>query len=263
MPLMKKRLTVIAVIAFISFAVTGVLFFYLEAGLNPQIISFFDVFWWWVVTSTTLGYGDIVPVTDAGRIVAVFAIVIGFFIYTNLVAIIAESVHDLLDRHVKGRVPVKARGHIVVCEYTAVADELIQSLPGWAEMSGREVVIVTDLVSRNPYPNHKFVAGVPINPAALNMASVSTADAVFVFANMRFADPDVKTMHIATRVMAQNSQARIYVELLDTQSDLLKYAPPRVIALDSRKLIECVMKDGRIGAKAWQEMCAGATGGQP
>jgi voltage-gated potassium channel len=254
---MKKRLILIAVVALISFAVTGLLFYYLEAGQNPQVMSFFDVFWWWVVTSTTLGYGDIVPVTGAGRIVAIFAIVVGFFIYTNLVAIIAESVHSLLDRHVKGRVPVKASGHIVICEYTAVADELIQSLPDWNAMSDKDVVVVTDLVTRNPYPKHKFVAGVPINPAALQRASVATADVVFVFANLRFADPDVKTMHIATRVMAQNSDARIFVELVDTQNDLLKYAPPRVVPLNSRKLIECVMKDGRISASAWQDMCGG------
>jgi len=252
---MKKRLLLIAVVAAISFGTTGVLFYYFEAGQNLQISSFFDVFWWWVVTSTTLGYGDIVPVTSAGRIVAVFAIVAGFFIYTNLVAIIAESVHGLLDRHVKGKVAVKARGHIVICEYTAIADELIQSLPEWPEMSGKEVVIVTDLVTRNPYPKHKFVAGVPINPDALRRASTSTADVVFIFANLRFADPDVKSMHIATRVMAQNSSAKIYVELVDPQSDLLKYAPPRIVPLNSRKLIDSVMKDGKVTADSWRAMC--------
>jgi voltage-gated potassium channel len=253
---MKKRIIMIAAIAVISFAVTGVLFYFYEAGQNPHIQSFFDVFWWWVVTSATVGYGDIVPVTAPGRVVAIFAIITGFFVYTNLVAIIAESVHSLLDRHVKGRVPVKASGHIVICEYTAVADELIQSLPDWETMANKGVVIVTDLVSRNPYSQHKFVSGVPINPAALKRASVPTADIVFIFANLRFADPDVKTMHIATRVMAQNSNAKIFAELVDTQSDLLKYAPARVVALSSRKLIEHVMKDGKISADAWREMCA-------
>ena len=252
---MKKRIILVAAIAAISFAVTGVLFFFFEAGQNPQIQCFFDVFWWWVVTSATVGYGDIVPVSDAGRVVAIFAIITGFFVYTNLVAIIAESVHGLLDRHVKGRVAVKASGHILICEYTAVADELIQSLPAWQSMAKKDVVIVTDLVSRNPYADHRFVSGVPINPATLERASVATADAVFIFANLRFADPDVKTMHIATRVMAKNSSAKIFVELVDVKSDLLKYAPPRVVALNSRKLIECVMKDGKISAGAWQEMC--------
>lgn len=252
---MKKRIIMIAVVAAISFAITGTLFYYFEAGQNPQIFSFFDVFWWWVVTSATVGYGDIVPVSNAGRIVAVFAIVTGFFIYTNMVAIIAESVHSLLDRNVKGRASVKASDHILICEYTAVADELIQSLPEWDGMARKEVVIVSDLVSRNPYPQHKFVAGVPINPAALKRASVSTADQVFIFANLRFADPDVKTMHVATRVMARNSSAKIFVEMIDPQSDLMKYAPDRVVSLNSRKLIECVMKDGKIDAASWQAMC--------
>lgn len=254
---MKKRLILIALVAIVSFIICGVLFYYYESGRNPQIKSFFDVFWWWIVTSTTLGYGDIVPLTAAGRLVAVFAIIIGFYIYTNLVAIIAESVHEMLDRHVKGRATVKAKGHIVICEYTAVADELVQVLPEWQEMSGKEVVIVTDLVSINPYPEHKFVFGVPINPAVLKRANIAEADMVFIFANLRFADPDVKTMHIASRVMAKNGSAKIYVELVDMKSDLLKYAPPRLVPVSSRRLIEQVMRDGRISADSWREMCGG------
>lgn len=260
---MKNRVLLIIVVAVVSFALTSLLFWHYEAGVNPQIGSFFDVFWWWVVTSATVGYGDIVPATAAGRIVAVFAIITGFFIYTNMVAIIAESVHGLLERREKGTAPVIASGHIVICEYTAVADELIQALPEWTGMSGREVVIVTDLVSRSPYRQHRFVSGVPINPAALRKASISTADEVFVFANFRFADPDVKTMHIASRVMAQNEKARIYVELVDCESDLLRYAPPRVTVLDSRKLIHYVMRDGRINAGSWMELCGRSALKQP
>ena len=39
---------------------------------DSQINSMLDAVWWTVSTVTTVGYGDIVPVTDTGKIVAIF-----------------------------------------------------------------------------------------------------------------------------------------------------------------------------------------------
>ena len=38
---------------------------------DSQINSMLDAVWWTVSTVTTVGYGDIVPVTDTGKIVAI------------------------------------------------------------------------------------------------------------------------------------------------------------------------------------------------
>jgi hypothetical protein len=42
----------------------------------------------------------------------------------------------------------------------------------------------------------------------------------FVFATLRFADPDLETPHIALRVARLSPRARIMIELLDTRNDL-------------------------------------------
>ena len=42
----------------------------LERILDPAIGSFRDALWWAVVTVSTVGYGDVVPESTAGRIVA-------------------------------------------------------------------------------------------------------------------------------------------------------------------------------------------------
>jgi len=44
---------------------------------DSQINSMLDAVWWTVATVTTVGYGDIVPVTYTGKIVAIFFMFFG------------------------------------------------------------------------------------------------------------------------------------------------------------------------------------------
>ncbi|MFC1498345.1 ion channel [Verrucomicrobiota bacterium] len=248
---MKKRIKLLLWVALASLVVNAILFWLFELEKNSHIENFFDVCWWWVVTSTTLGYGDIVPITWQGRIVSIFTIITGFFIYTNFVAIIAASAHGFLERKNHGKMQVHAQRHIVICEYTAIADELIQAIDNTPSITDREIVIVSDLVTRNPYPQHLFVCGVPINPSFLRQANIEKADYVFIFANQRFADPDVKTLHVASRVLKLNSNARVFVELVDPENELAKDITARLTIMNSRDLIKAVLQDKRLDPLQW------------
>lgn len=57
--------------------------YYLEKGTNPHIHTYFDSLWWGICTITTVAYGDIVPITTAGRIIGII------LIYTGTVLFIA------------------------------------------------------------------------------------------------------------------------------------------------------------------------------
>jgi voltage-gated potassium channel len=248
---MKKRILFLLFIALGSLAVNGGLFWIFENETNKTIHSFFDVVWWWVVTSATVGYGDIVPTTWPGRVVGIVTILLGVFSYTGIMALIIESAHDYIERRERGRASVSAKDHIVLCEYTAVADELIHVLPGCPPFAGRPIVIVSDLISTTPYPQHHFVNGVPLSPVALRQANVKDAAYVFIFANLRFADPDVKTLHTAVRAHEMNPRATIFVELMDIGNPLLKKMSWPAVPIESRKLMEAVLSKGRINPAEW------------
>jgi voltage-gated potassium channel len=48
-----------------------------ERGQNANIRSIGDALWWAVVTTTTVGYGDVSPVTSEGRLIAVGLMIVG------------------------------------------------------------------------------------------------------------------------------------------------------------------------------------------
>ena len=48
-----------------------------DHATNPEFATFGDALWWGVVTITTVGYGDIVPETQKGRLAGVFLMLTG------------------------------------------------------------------------------------------------------------------------------------------------------------------------------------------
>ncbi len=82
-----KSIFYITIVTFFTLLLCSYAFFILEAERNLFVETFFDSFWWAVVTLTSLGYGDIYPVTVGGRIVAMFLMFFGVI----LIGVIAGS----------------------------------------------------------------------------------------------------------------------------------------------------------------------------
>ncbi len=59
---------------------------------EANIQDFSDAVWWSLVTVTTVGFGDIYPVTQEGRTVGSFLIFVGIALFSTLTALIASWV---------------------------------------------------------------------------------------------------------------------------------------------------------------------------
>jgi voltage-gated potassium channel len=72
-----------------------------ERGADGSIKSFADAIWWSTTTMTTVGYGDVYPVTFGGRVIAVVLMIAGIGLFTVATARIASFfVEDNSDTNV-------------------------------------------------------------------------------------------------------------------------------------------------------------------
>jgi len=95
-----KKLILSAPFLTISFIGNAIVFifativFFLEKDLNPKIETFLDAIWWSFSTTTTIGYGDVVPITPAGKIVGIALMLIGVAIFAVYTALFSRAILD-------------------------------------------------------------------------------------------------------------------------------------------------------------------------
>ena len=90
----RLRTILLALIFFIN--IFGYLFYITE----PQIKTFGDGIWWALVTVTTVGYGDITPLTTPGRVVAGGLMFLGLGLIATVTAIVsAKFITNYVDHH--------------------------------------------------------------------------------------------------------------------------------------------------------------------
>ncbi len=95
----KKELILFsaATLLLIYFSSVGIYFFENEA--QPDAFSsVFSAMWWSVATLTTVGYGDIYPITTGGKIFSTFIVFIGLGLVAVPTGLIASSLTQALNK---------------------------------------------------------------------------------------------------------------------------------------------------------------------
>ena len=99
----KDVLVGVLMLALLYIFITALIMFNVEPHINPDtglptFNSFFDALYWATVTLTTVGYGDLCPVTDIGRFISMLSSLLGVAVIALPSGVITASYLDEL-RH--------------------------------------------------------------------------------------------------------------------------------------------------------------------
>jgi len=104
--LRSSRAKILVFLTFISLVtvVIGAVMYMVEGGQNDAFSSIPRGIYWAIVTLTTVGYGDITPVTALGQMLSAMVMIMGYAVIAVPTGIVsAEMVNDL-----KGRTTTQA-----------------------------------------------------------------------------------------------------------------------------------------------------------
>lgn len=198
--------------------------YYLGAEYRPAITDLVTALYYSMVTMSTVGYGDIVPLTPEAKLFTVSIIVLGVAVFaTSLTAVIAPMVSNSLRRIVarKGG-HMKREKHFVVIGHTALA------VNTWRELSRRGRP-VTRILRRAPQDAEleevDVVIGDPGNVEVLREAGVASAQAV-----LAMMDDDSDNAFAILAAHELGGGARTVAALNDAQHrNRIKLAQPDVV----------------------------------
>lgn len=181
--------------------------------------SLVDAFYMTVITITTVGFTEVHPMTDTGKLFTVFLIFVSFGIFGYLASAVTRFILDgVFRRNLKDyrivRSIEKLSGHVIVCGFgrngKQACLELIEH--------GENVVVIDSEESSidriRLQPELLFVQGDATQEEVLNMANIAEAKALIT------AIPnDAENVYVVLTAREMNSTIKIISRSEKSQSD--------------------------------------------
>ena len=219
----------LAILLVLALSSLGVLLF--EHPTNQGFGNMGDAIWWTLVTAATVGYGDKVPLTAGGKLVAVLVMLFGVGLLGIITGRIASWLVEWKIKEGSGLTDQKkAKKHFVICgwknEMVSVLEDVLKINPGLSDenivlVSMVEPAEVENLRSHPNLQNIRFVRGDYVDESVLLRANIKRAAKVLVLADssIQASAQEVDSRTVMTVLTIKTISKDIYacVELIDTK----------------------------------------------
>lgn len=188
----ERFFLITALIAGIIFLCSVGIYYFEHAGVDSTIHSVWDGIWWAVVTICTVGYGDKIPVSNAGRGVAFLLMISGVVLLSLLTATIASVFVERKIKEGRGLETIKEKDHIVICGWNENIDNVLAGLTTYGSVPDGLIVLINELsvdeidTLKLKYSKHdlKFLRGDYVYEDVLLRANIRKAQSVLIMVDL-------------------------------------------------------------------------------
>jgi len=202
-----------------------------EIRVNENLNSLVDIFYWAVVTISTVGYGDIAPQTTTGYILTPLMIMLGVVLVSFMTATIASILTATRIREGMGLKKIEIDSHIVLCGFNSNIENILRGIVSVSPERKSDIILVNtndeaeinDLIEHFPEIPISFVHGDYIHESTLNRASITKASSAIILADSGpdgTAKPDDRTLLTVLAIKSMAQDTRLCVQLLETSNEV-------------------------------------------
>ncbi len=198
----------------------------------------FEAFYMTIITLSTVGFGEIKNLSEAGRIFTSFLIFggigtacYGFTLLTE--AIVSGQLGEVLGERKNKKALEEIKDHYIVCGFGNIGKRLINLL----RVEDRPFVVVEknrDIIEEIKQKDIIYVWGSAVEKEVLNMAGIERAKGVFAC-----GEDDSENIYIALMAKSLNPKVRVVARNeQDTEKDIYRVSR-----------VDAVVSPSRVGAR--------------
>jgi len=194
-----------------------IIFIYEGAGINPNINNYFDAVYWSIVTISTVGFGDITPITIQGRVATLFLIIGGMGVIAFSTSIVTTALNEKLlilkEEKVIGEVN-SLEDFIIICGFGRMGKVLTNE---FEKTNQKFIIIEQNEEILKHLDTRKFLAikGDATNSSLLKSVGINSNGAKTIIA---ITDNDAVNLSIILTTRSLNQNIRIIARANNTDA---------------------------------------------
>lgn len=186
------------------------------AWFEPEV-SLLNGIWWSIVTLTTVGYGDISPVTTGGRIIAVLIMFFGIGLLGMLSGTLATVLISNRIKENKGMKEYDFKDHIIISEWNHRTKAILNELRHDQKTRETPIILIADLEEKPSADELLYFIKGNITEETLERANVRQARTVIVLGDDRLDENSRDAKVVLSTLTIESISPEVYtvVELVD------------------------------------------------